>query len=85
MLDEIWLFKRNSGQVATKAFAAYLSRSDQRETAKAFGEVIGRLRNGSVGNGGLKPGAATDSDRLLLEAFEAEGLLNLWCVVLAPS
>lgn len=57
-------------EVATKAFAVYLSRSNQRETVKAFGEVIGRLR------GGGKPACLQ-----LLGAFEAEGLLSL-CAVL---
>eukprot|EP01043_Picozoa_sp_COSAG02_P020762 COSAG02_NODE_1031_length_15073_cov_13.084279_8_plen_862_part_01 len=56
--------------VATKAFAVYLSRSSHRETVKAFGEVIGRLR------GGGKPASLQ-----LLGAFEAEGLLSL-CAVL---
>lgn len=56
--------------VATKAFAVYLSRSSHRETVKAFGEVIGRLR------GGGKP-----ANLQLLGAFEAEGLLSL-CAVL---
>ena len=58
-------------EVATKAFAVYLSRSSHRETVKAFGEVIGRLR------GGRKPCSAEG----LLGAFEAEGLLSL-CAVL---
>ena len=57
-------------EVATKAFAVYLSRSSHRETVKAFGEVIGRLR------GGGKPSSSE-----LLGAFEAEGLLSL-CAVL---
>jgi hypothetical protein len=48
----------------------YLSRSSHRETVKAFGEVIGRLR------GGGKPSSSE-----LLGAFEAEGLLSL-CAVL---
>ena len=56
--------------VATKAFAVYLSRSSHRETVKAFGEVIGRLR------GGGKPACLQ-----LLGAYEAEGLLSL-CAVL---
>ena len=58
-------------EVATKAFAVYLSRSNHRETVKAFGEVIGRLR------GGRNPCEGEG----LLGAFEAEGLLSL-CAVL---
>ena len=72
---------------ATKAFAAFLSRSPSKQTLNAFSDVIAKLAAVPIAphsvDGGLVPGKPAARDGLgVPDPYLAEGLLSL-CVILA--